>query len=421
MLPPPPGEIAMAATLFRNLRLFDGLTDTLLEGMEVLVEGERIKEVADRPITSAAARVVDCAGRTLMPGLIDAHVHAYGVDADLGRLDKLPRSLQALQAAERLKDSLKRGFTSIRDAGGADWGLAIACDTGLITAPRLFYPGRALSPTGGHGDMRANVMLEQFCGCCAPAQAISIIADGVDEVRKAVRGELKRGAHAIKIMASGGVASPSDPIYALQYSDEEIACAVWEAKAWRSYVLAHAYTPESIHRAVRLGVRSIEHANLIDATTAEFMAEKEAFAVPTLVTYDALAEDGPSLGMPPESMAKLASVKDAGLGSLEILARAGVRMGFGTDLLGAMHRRQSDEFIIRRQALPAADVLRSATSINAALLKKDGQLGVVAAGALADLILVDGDPIADIGVLTGQGERIPLVMKGGEALIDRLT
>ncbi|MFC7688978.1 amidohydrolase family protein [Paeniroseomonas aquatica] len=199
-----------------------------------------------------------------------------------------------------------------------------------------------------------------------------------------------------------------------------MACAVWEAKAWRSYVLAHAYTPDSIHRAVRLGVRSIEHANLIDAATAAFMAEKQAFAVPTLVTYDALAEEGPALGMPPESMAKLSSVREAGLGSLEILGRAGVRMGFGTDLLGAMHRRQSDEFIIRRQVLPAAAVLRSATSVNAALLQKEGQLGVVAPGALADLILVDGDPLADIGVLTGQGERIPLVMKGGAALIDRL-
>lgn len=411
----------MTATLFRNLRLFDGLADDLSEGMEVLVEGGRIAEVADRPIAAAAARAVDCGGRTLMPGLIDAHVHCYGVDADLGRLDRLPRSLQALQAAKRLEDSLARGFTTIRDAGGADWGLAIACDSGLIRGPRLFFPGRALSPTGGHGDMRPNVMLEQFCGCCAPTQAISTIADGVDEVRRAVRGELKRGAHAIKIMASGGVASPSDPIWALQYSDEEIACAVWEAGAWRSYVLAHAYTPESIHRAVRLGVRSIEHANLIDDATARFMAEKSAFAVPTLVTYDALAEEGPALGLPPESMRKLADVKDAGLGSLEILARAGVRMGFGTDLLGAMHRRQSDEFVIRRQVLPAAEVLRSATSVNGALLQREGQLGVVRPGALADLILVDGDPLADIGVLTGQGERIPFVMKGGEAMIDRMA
>ena len=410
----------MPATLFRNFRLFDGLSDSLAEGLEVLVEGGRIKEVSDRPIAAASARVIDAGGRTLMPGLIDAHIHAYGVDADLGRLDRLPRSLQALRAAERLKDSLKRGFTTVRDAGGADWGLAIAIETGLIAGPRLFYPGRALSPTGGHGDMRPNVFLEQFCGCCAPTQAISVIADGVDEVRKAVRGELKRGAHAIKIMASGGVASPSDPIYALQYSDEEIACAVWEAKAWRSYVLAHAYTPESISRAVRLGVRSIEHANLIDAPTAGLMAEKGAFAVPTLVTYEALADEGPALGLPEASMKKLGDVKDAGLGSLEILQRAGVRMAFGTDLLAEMHARQSDEFVIRRQVLPAAEVLRQATSESASLLMQDGQLGVVKPGALADLILVDGDPIKDIGVLTGQGERIPFVMKGGQALIDRL-
>ncbi len=410
----------MTATLFRNARLFDGLADSLTDGLEILVEDGKIKEVADRPISHAAARIVDCAGRTLMPGLIDAHIHAYGVDADLGRLDRLPRSLQALRAAERLKDSLKRGFTTVRDAGGADWGLGIAIETGLIAGPRLFYPGRALSPTGGHGDMRPNVFLEQFCGCCAPTQAISVIADGVDEVRKAVRGELKRGAHAIKIMASGGVASPSDPIWALQYSDEEIATAVWEAKAWRSYVLAHAYTPESIARAVRLGVRSIEHANLIDPPTAALMAEKGAFAVPTLVTYDALAEEGPALGLPPESMKKLGDVREAGLGSLEILSRAGVRMVFGTDLLAEMHRRQSDEFVIRRQVLPAAEVLRQATSEAAALLMKDGALGVVKPGALADLILVDGDPIADIGVLTGQGERIPFIMKGGVAMIDRI-
>lgn len=410
----------MAATLFRNLRLFDGLGDTLAEGMEVLVEGERIKEISDRPITASGARVVDAGGRTLMPGLIDAHIHAYGVDADLGRLDLLPRSLQALRAAERLKDSLRRGFTTVRDAGGADWGLKIAVDTGLIPGPRLFHPGRALSPTGGHGDMRPNIFLEQFCGCCAPTQAISTIADGVDEVRKAVRAELKRGAHAIKIMASDGIASPSDPIYALQYSDEEIACAVWEAKAWRSYVLAHAYTPESISRAVRLGVRSIEHANLIDAPTAGLMAERGAFAVPTLVTYEALAEEGPSLGLPEASMRKLADVKEAGLGSLEILKRAGVRMAFGTDLLAEMHRRQSDEFVIRRQVLSAPEVLRQATSDSAALLMQEGQLGVVTPGALADLILVDGDPVRDIGVLTGQGERIPFVMKGGEAMIDRL-
>lgn len=413
----------MAMTLFRNLRLFDGLADTLAEGMEVLVEGDRIREVADRPIAPPeGARVLDAGGRTLMPGLIDAHVHCYGVDADLGRLDRLPRSLQALRAAKRLEGSLRRGFTTVRDAGGADWGLAIAVETGLIAGPRIFYPGRALSPTGGHGDMRPNIVLDQYCGCCSNTQTIGVIADGVDEVRRAVRGELKRGAHAIKIMASGGVASPSDPIHALQYSDEEIACAVWEASAWKTYVLAHAYTPESIFRAVRLGVRSIEHANLIDAPTAGYMAQKGAFAVPTLVTYEALADQGPAMGMPPESMAKLATVRDKGLASLEILAAAGVRMGFGTDLLADMHERQGEEFTIRRQVLPAADVLRSATSVNAALLMKESELGTIRPGALADLILVDGDPFRDIGVLShADGRGIPFVMKGGEAMIDRLA
>ena len=415
--------MSATTTLFRNCRVFDGEGDTLRDGLEVLVEAGRIKEVADRPITPpAGARVIDGGGRTLMPGLIDAHIHAYGVDADLGRLDRLPRSLQALRAAKRLEDSLRRGFTSVRDAGGGDWGLAIACETGLIRGPRLFYPGRALSPTGGHGDMRPNILLDQFCGCCAPAtQAIAVIADGVDEVRRAVRGELKRGAHAIKIMASGGVASPSDPIHALQYSEDEIACAVWEASAWKTYVLAHAYTPESIFRAVRLGVRSIEHANLIDAPTAAFMAQKGAFAVPTLVTYDALEEQGPALGLPPESQAKLGQVKEAGLRSLEILAQAGVRMAFGTDLLAEMHARQGMEFVIRRQVLPAADVLRSATSIAAVLLMQENVLGVVKPGAMADLILVDGDPLADIGVLADEnGACIPFVMKGGEALLDRI-
>ncbi len=409
----------MTSTLFQNIRLFTGAAE-LAEGYNVLVEGDRIKEVADRPITAAGARVINGGGRTLMPGLIDAHVHAYAADADLGRLDRMPRSLQAMHAARDLEESLQRGFTSVRDAAGADWGLAIAVETGLIRGSRLFFPGQALSPTGGHGDMRPNTALENLCGCCGNAATIGIIADGVDEVRRAVRSNLKKGAHHIKIMASGGVASPSDPIYALQYSDEEIACAVWEAKAWRRYVLAHAYTPEAIFRAVRLGVRSVEHCNLIDAPTARYMAAQDAFAVPTLVTYQGLEAEGAALGIPPESMAKLASVKGAGLGSLEILRDAGVKMGFGTDLLAKMRRRQSEEFTIRREVLPAVEVLRQATSLNAELLQMEGQLGTIAAGALADILLVDGDPLRDISVLNGQGEKIPLVMKAGEIFINRI-
>lgn len=410
----------MPSTLFRNLRLFDGTTPHLIEGAEVLVEGGAIAEVSDRPIRHDGAHVVDLGGRTLMPGLIDAHYHAYAADANIGRLDLMPRSLMALHARRFLEASLSRGFTTIRDVGGADFGLAVACESGLIDGPRLLYCGRALSPTGGHGDSRPNAWLEQFCGCCAPALSIGVIADGVDEVRRAIRAELKRGAHAIKIMASGGVASPSDPIWTLQYSDEEIATAVWETRAWRTYVVAHAYTPEAITRAVSLGVRSIEHANLIDEPTARLMAERGAFAVPTLVTYDALDKDGPALGLPKESQEKLKVVRAAGLRSLEILKAAGVRTGFGTDLLAEMHRRQSDEFVIRREVLTAAEILAQATSGNAALLNRAGELGTVARGAVADLIVVDGDPLRDIGVLTGQGERIPLVMLAGAIRRNRL-
>lgn len=214
-------------------------------------------------------------------------------------------------------------------------------------------------------------------------------------------------------MGSGGVSSPSDPISNLQYSEEEIRAIVWEAYSWGTYVMAHVYTPEAIRRCVEYGVRSIEHANLIDAETAAFASERGAFVVPTLATYESLSRRGPALGFPKVGLDKLGSVSEAGVASLEILRNAGVKTGFGTDLLGAMHEDQSTEFAIRARVLPAVDILRQATSVNAELLGRSGELGCVAPGALADLVAVVGDPVADLGVLSGQGERIDLVMKGG--------
>jgi imidazolonepropionase-like amidohydrolase len=240
-----------------------------------------------------------------------------------------------------------------------------------------------------------------------------VIADGVPEVRRAAREELRRGATQIKIMASGGVSSPSDPVWNLQYSEEEIRAVVWEAQSWRTYVMAHAYTAEAIERCVTFGVRSIEHANLIDADTARLCAEKDAWVVPTLAAYDALAKHGAELGFPAGGLEKLKDVRGAGRRSLEILKAAGVKIGFGTDLLGAMHRYQSSEFLIRAEVLSPAEILMSATSGNAALLEAEGELGVVSDGALADLIVVDGDPLADLGLLQDQGAHIPVVMRGG--------
>jgi imidazolonepropionase-like amidohydrolase len=228
------------------------------------------------------------------------------------------------------------------------------------------------------------------------------------------------GADQIKIMASGGVASPTDPIAALGYSDDEIRAIVAEARARQTYVMAHSYTAEAIARAVRLGVRTIEHGNLVDDDAARVMREHGAYAVPTLVTYEALASEGAQFGLPPESVAKIGSVKEAGLGSLEIFKRNGVAMAYGTDLLGPSQRLQSEEFRIRTQVLSNQEVIQSATTIAAEVLQRVGQLGRLQPGAIADLIVVEGDPLRDIACLTGQGERIPLVVKGGAVQFNEL-
>jgi len=403
----------MAAVIFANCAVLDGSHNERREDHHVLVEDGIIREVVDRPIRYEAAEIVDLAGDTLMPGLIDAHVHVIAVDAALARLSDRPVTLLTLQAARVLEGMLQRGFTTIRDAGGADGGLAQAVEEGLVRGPRIFPSGLALSQTGGHGDARPRTQSVVTCACCEGGINLSRIADGVTECRRASRDELRKGATQIKIMASGGVASPYDPVWNLQYSEEEVCAIVEEARAWRTYVLAHAYTPEAIRRSIDFGVRSIEHGNLIDRATAEHVANADAFVVPTLVTYDALHRHGRELGFPDISMAKLAEVREAGLNSLEILQAAGVRIGYGTDLLGPMHRYQSREFVIRAEAMAPFDIIRAATTINAELLNRSGEIGVIAPGSRADLIAVDGDPLADISVLDGQGEHLTHIMKDG--------
>jgi imidazolonepropionase-like amidohydrolase len=403
----------MAIVIFANAAVLDGTANGRREDHHVLVEGEHIKEVSDRPITCADSRTIDLAGRTLMPGLIDAHVHVIAVDAALARLAEQPLTLVSFQAGRVLEGMLARGFTTIRDAGGADGGLAEAVAQGLVRGPRIFPSGQALSQTGGHGDLRPRTRSVVSCACCEYGAGLARIADGVDECRRAARDELRKGATQIKIMASGGVASPYDPIWNLQYSDEEMRAIVEEARAWHTYVLAHAYTPEAIRRSIENGVRSIEHANLIDAPTAALVAAAGAFVVPTLITYDALYRFGRDLGIAEVSLGKLGEVREEGLKSLEILQQAKVKIGYGTDLLGAMHQYQSREFVIRAEAMTPFEVIRSATSVNAEVLNRVGELGVVTPGARADLIAVDGNPLGDISLLDGQGEHLTVIMKDG--------
>ncbi|MBB4683778.1 metal-dependent hydrolase family protein [Amycolatopsis jiangsuensis] len=403
----------MSTTLFRDAAIFDGINPGLRPG-HVLVEDGVIREISDRPIAGADTTVA-VGGRTLMPGLIDLHVHIWAADLDVTRLAQQPTEYYSLFAARFLQTSLDHGFTTLRDAGGTDAGYARAIERDWLAAPRFFHSGRYISQTGGHGDFRAGSQQDLTgCECCPPRhERFTAIADGADAVRRAVREEFRRGARAIKIMASGGVASPSDPIDALQFTDDEIRAAVDEATMRGSYVFAHCHPDAAIRRASELGVRCIEHATFLTPETAEVLARNGTFAVPTLAVVKALEDDGLALGLPEASRRKLAGTYDAMLHALSLLNAAGVKTGFGTDLLGAHHVRQGIEFELRAEVLDPHDILLSATSVAAEILQQEGRLGVIAPGAHADLLVVDGDPLTDIGVLGRQGATLPVIMKAG--------
>ena len=400
-------------TLFRNCALVDGNEPEPREGIDVLVEGTLIKEVSDTPIQAAGATEYDLNGRSLMPGLIDCHAHPCLTQLKLAGLEDVPLTLMTAQASTILGRMLNRGFTTVRDAAGGDWGLKEAIETGHIAGPRLFISGRALSQTGGHGDFRRRTDDSIPCSCGNALHFTTRIADGVDQVRHAARDELRRGADQIKVMVSGGVASPNDPLENCQYSAEELRAIVDEAETWKTYVMAHAYTPAAIMHAVSNGIRSIEHANLIDAEAAALVAANDAYVVPTLVTYDALARLGKQLGMTTAMLDKLARVRSFGLQSIEICRAAGARMGLGTDLLGETHDDQSREFLIRGEVQSPHEVIASATRINAQILNREGELGVIAVGARADLLVVDGNPLADLNLLQDQGQHLLVIMKDG--------
>lgn len=406
-------------TAFTNGLLFDSLAGRMQPNATVVVEGDRIADVLFGSTCVDDARTIDLQGRAILPGLIDAHVHVTSTMPDFLKLSMTPASLIAAQTKDILEGMLGRGYTTVRDAAGADHGLVEAVERGHFLGPRLFIAGQAISQTGGHGDTRPIGVKTMMC-TCAGLGLLGSIADGVGEVRRAAREQIRNGSHQIKVMAGGGVSSPTDPIDGTQYSLEELRAICEEAEAANTYVMAHAYSPRAIIRAVQSGVRSIEHGNLIDAAAAREMARHDAFFVATLVTYDSLFREGAALGWPQAMLDKLDRVKDRGLESLRIAKSEGVAIGFGTDLLGPMHDDQSNEFLLRAQVLSPIEVLQSATSINARILRREGQLGVLARGAVADLIVIDGDPSQDLALLTDNGAHIPVVMKEGRFFRNRL-
>jgi imidazolonepropionase-like amidohydrolase len=405
--------------LFHGGRLFDPRLDELVDGVEVLVEGERVKAVSrpdgetHGPLRADNAIRIDLDQRTLMPGLIDAHVHIFITQLPLAALESMPLTFLAVSASVLLRSMLMRGFTSVRDTAGGDFGMKAACDAGLVEGPRLFVSGMAMSQTGGHGDFRRRTQGAIECPCCAGLHYLARIVDGVPEMLKAVRDELRKGADHVKLMVSGGVASPHDPLDSLQFRRDEIEAACQEAKNWGKYVCAHAYSADAIIRAADCGVRTIEHGNMLDEPAARLMADRKAFLVPTLVTYDAMHRRGSEVGLPSKTLQANEEVYKAGLQSLEIAKRAGVEIGFGTDLLGQLHEEQSREFVIRQEVERPVEILRSATLVNARILQREGQLGELVPGSFADLIVVDRNPLQDLGLLQDQGGHILAIMKGG--------
>ncbi len=400
--------------LFKNLKLLDPRFDEARGGYEVLVEGERFKEVSDRPITSAGAEAIDCGGRVMLPGLIDCHVHSMHSEVYMRRMEEVPLTLATARAAARLKSMLDRGFTTVRDTGGTDWGIKAAVEQGLFPGPRLFISGRSIGPTGGHADGRGRTNAGYPCACCNALAYLRQNVDGPDEMRRVVREQMRQGADQIKIMVSGGVASPFDPLESLQFSLAEIEAAVEEAEAFGRYVLAHAYSAEAIERAVVSGVRTIEHGNLIDEARARLMAREGSYLVANAVAYQAMKERAADFGMPAEMLAKNDMVLEGAIRSLEICRDAGVKVAYGSDLLGELLEEQSREFSIRAEILPPIEVLRQATVIGAEVVRRPGKLGVIEPGAWADLILLDGDPLKDISLLEGQGAHMTAIVQGGQ-------
>lgn len=410
----------MSGFLFTGGRFLDPRRDELLEGIEVLVEDGLVKEVSDRPIASASAQRVALDGRTLMPGLIDAHIHIVLAEVNLALLSDVPLTLLAAKGSVAMRSMLMRGFTTLRDMGGADWGMKSARDSGLFVGPRLFISGQPISQSGGHGDFRRRTETRFACPCCSGRSWTARVADGVPEVIQAVRDELRKGADQIKIMVSGGVASQLDPLESVQYRMDEIEAAVEEATRWGTYVAAHAYSTEAIARAVRGGVRTIEHGNLIDVPTARLMAERGAYLVPTLVAYDSLKRRGPDYGLTRYSLAKNEVVLESGLRSLDLCRAENVKIGFGTDLLGQLQNDQCNEFAIRGKVMRPQEIIRSATLVNAEILRQAGKLGEIVPGAHADLLVVDGDPYRDLAIFLGDGARIFAIMLEGRFAKNRL-
>lgn len=404
----------MNTFILKNAVLIDGTGRDPVPDSGVVIEGDRIQEVFAGRVRHLprGSTVLDCRGQTLLPGLIDAHVHMNAVDTNiLDQHRKNYPSAVIIRSLKIIEQTLDQGFTTVRDCGGIDPGYRELLNQGLYPSPRLFVAGRSLSQTGGHGEIRVP------CEGHAPVQAwsglASTICDGVDVVRQAAREQLRSGVDHVKLMAGGGCMSPGDEVETSQYSVEEMRAAVFEAESAGKYVAAHAYSSRSIDLCMRAGVRTIEHGNLMDQASAQAMRAAGAYLVPTLVTYEMLSRRGKSLGIPADNIRKINQAKERGLEALSMASRAGVKIGSGSDLLGELQTYKGLELALKAKVLGPMGAIVASTRTNAEILKREKDLGTVEEGKLADLILVAGDPLRDISMIQRYREKITMIIQGG--------
>lgn len=383
-------------------RVWDGRDAGFVDRDLVIVEGR----VSSLSVSETDYKTVDVSGKWIIPGLIDAHFHAYGLSMEGFENERGPLSYAALNGARRLSGALARGFTTVRDVAGGDIGLSRAVESGIIESPRYLFTGPALSQTGGHGDPRA----EDIDVCFGHGHMCEVI-DGVDDLRVAVRERLRTGSHAIKVMTSGGVFSLTDPVRVSQYSSEELQAVSDEARRRGTYVTAHSYSVDSVRHSIDNGITCIEHGNLIDAETAAEMARLGVSLVPTLATYDAMNRRGPELGLNPVSLEKNLEVLSKGRSAAQMALEAGVRVGFGTDLMGDMEDEQLAGVRLQVEALGSAEALHSMTLGNAGIFGIDA-LGHLGAGAFGDAVVLDGNPLEEPDALWEQEARLYIVQGG---------
>jgi imidazolonepropionase-like amidohydrolase len=413
--------VAGPATLFTNARLFDGMNLNTREGVSVLVQGGMIADVVQGQVTPPeGATVIDAGGRTLMPGLIDAHWHTMMAALPISQLMTQDEGDIHLAAATQAERTLMRGFTTVRDLAGPSFALKRAIDAGSVVGPRIYPCGAMISQTSGHGDFRNIWELPGGTKDLSRAEQLgaSALADGRDAVLRATREQLMKGASQIKIVAGGGVSSAFDPLDVTEFLSEEIEAAVLAAADWGTYVCAHVYTATGIQRCLKAGVKSIEHGQLADEDTVRMMADSgAAWSIQPFV--EVLA----SAGLTPEMVAKARVMWDGTDTAYQLAIKHGVPTGWGSDILfdAKATEEQGKNLSYMARWYTPAQALKQATADNAFILGMSGlrnpypgMLGVVSKGAHADLLLVDGDPTEDLSLVADPDRNFRIIMKGGE-------